>query len=376
MLVPNRISLKHGAAMILKTRPTWLRYLAAVLITLAALSLRFFLVPLTGTGAPFILFFGAVIISSLYGGIGPGLVTTLLSAPLAAYFFILQADYLPSQAFFQALLFVVESLLVAWMSASLQQAKRKAERLLDEANRATRMRDDLVAMVSHDLKNPLSAIDLAVTGMVRSFRESAEDNAKLLQQAEFIKISSSRMKKLVDDLLDLAKMDTGHFSVELAPCPDYTIIKEVLDLLGPLARQKAIGIEIDPSPTACTILCDKDRILQVLSNLIGNAIKFTPEGGLIQVRIRPQDKQVRFEISDTGPGIPEEQIPHLFDRYWQAKQTQRHGTGLGLSIAKGIINAHGGKIWVESRVGEGSTFYFTLSRSEAGSTSVPSRPRY
>jgi signal transduction histidine kinase len=361
-------------------RPIWVRYLTAVLFVLGALILRLFLLPFTGTGVPFVLFFGAVLTSSLYGGPFPGLLATALSAPIGAYFFVIHSDYSTSQAVFQAAVFVAECMLVVWISSALQRSVQKAEknaaaarvaeneakRLAAEAQRATQMRDDLVAIVSHDLKNPLATIDLAASRLLSEFPEDGSATAtKTTQAVKTIKNSSLRMKRLIDDLLDLAKIEGGHFLIESRPIDSSALIKEALENLEPLVRQKSIRMEFDAGSDPCFVEGDRDRIFQVLSNLLGNAIKFSAEGGLVRLRVRKKNQRAEFEISDMGPGIPERQIPYLFDRFWQARQTSRQGTGLGLSIAKGIIDAHGGEIWAQSRIGEGSTFYFTLRLAES-----------
>jgi len=111
------------------------------------------------------------------------------------------------------------------------------------------------------------------------------------------------------------------------------------------------------------VLADRSRIFQVFSNLVGNALKFTPKGGAIDVRGRLNGDEALFTIADTGAGIPPENLPHLFDRFWQARETRRAGAGLGLYIAKGIVEAHGGRLWVESKLGVGTTFFFTLPRN-------------
>jgi signal transduction histidine kinase len=137
-------------------------------------------------------------------------------------------------------------------------------------------------------------------------------------------------------------------------------VAEVLEVLEPLAAAKSMKLVADVVPDLA-IRCDHDRVIQLFSNLVGNSIKFTPDGGTITVRAVPDGDVVRFSVVDTGPGISAEELPHVFDRYYQAQRRNRDGIGLGLSIAKGIVEAHGGRIWVESEEGKGSTFSFTLA---------------
>jgi signal transduction histidine kinase len=136
-------------------------------------------------------------------------------------------------------------------------------------------------------------------------------------------------------------------------------------MLRPLAEGSAIKLESHVAPNLPLVLADATRISQVLSNLVGNAVKFTGRGGLISISAERGEGEVRFSVIDTGSGIPPEQLPHIFGRFWQAKSADRRGIGLGLAIAKGIVEAHRGRIWVESSVGLGSTFYFTLPTAPA-----------
>jgi signal transduction histidine kinase len=138
------------------------------------------------------------------------------------------------------------------------------------------------------------------------------------------------------------------------------LVTEAVEMLRPLAASSAIELTLEAAPELPHVSADPHRIQQVLSNLIGNAIKFTPRGGRITVSTEPVAGELRVAVSDTGPGIPAEQLPHIFGHFWQGAHTDRRGVGLGLSIAKGIVEAHGGRIWVESIVGEGSRFVFTL----------------
>ncbi|WNG50443.1 GAF domain-containing protein [Archangium minus] len=229
--------------------------------------------------------------------------------------------------------------------------------------KAVQARDDLVAVVSHDLKNPLGIIHLQVGFILRALPLDREGPWRRIQNsADRIQRATERMNNLIRDLLDLAKIEAGRFAVEPMPEELESLLEECLEIFKPLAEQKRLSITQKASHPEARVLADRERLFQVLSNLIGNAIKFTPEGGSIQLTGETEGKVVRFAVKDTGTGIPEEQLPNLFNRYWQAKERAREGTGLGLYIAKGIIEAHGGKLWVESQVGSGSTFFFTLPR--------------
>jgi signal transduction histidine kinase len=257
-------------------------------------------------------------------------------------------------------------------SVALQNA-----RLYKSAQDATRARDDLVAIVSHDLRNPIHTIHMAASFLL----ETAPPTDRRLtsrRQLEVIQRAATRANRLIQDLLDVARIQAGGLVVDPNPVNAASLVQEAIDSATPLAG--AAGLQIrravdEPTPD---VLCDRDRILQVFANLIGNAIKFTPRGGDIAVGARHQGvivedqesvasaNEARFWIQDTGPGIPPENIPHVFDRYWQARSTAKLGTGLGLSIAKGIVEAHGGRIWVDSELGKGACFAFTLPVAGAG----------
>jgi two-component system, chemotaxis family, sensor kinase Cph1 len=166
------------------------------------------------------------------------------------------------------------------------------------------------------------------------------------------------MNTLIRDLLDLAKLEAGRFTLQCDECEINELIEESLLILRPLAEAKWITLTSDLRGDLVNV--DRDRIFQVLSNLVGNAIKFTPGRGSIFVRAEAVNAEVWVTVSDTGTGIPPDQLANLFDRYWQARPSDQEGCGLGLFIAKGIIEAHGGRIWTEARAGAGATFVFTL----------------
>jgi signal transduction histidine kinase len=165
---------------------------------------------------------------------------------------------------------------------------------------------------------------------------------------------------LISNLLDFSKIQSGTFSVDVHAGPLDAMVLPVIDGVRTLADAKHQKIELNLSPELPEVLADSHRIGQVLSNLRGNAIKFTPDGRTIRVSARRQSETLVSCVSDEGPGIPAEHLSRVFDRFWQAKETKQMGSGLGLSIAKGIVEAHGGTIWAESELGRGSSFYFTL----------------
>jgi signal transduction histidine kinase len=180
------------------------------------------------------------------------------------------------------------------------------------------------------------------------------------RQVAMLHRAGERMNRLIQDLLDVKRMESGHLSIDTCPLPAATLLAEAADALRPLAVAAALELRLEPSPHLPRVSADRHRMHQVLSNLIGNAIKFTPRGGTITLRADVVAGELRVAVADSGPGIPAEQLPHIFGQFWQGARTDRRGIGLGLAIAKGIVEAHRGRIWVESTLGSGSTFYFTL----------------
>src|SRR6266513_1584691 len=165
-----------------------------------------------------------------------------------------------------------------------------------------------------------------------------------------------RMNRLIGDLLDIVRLETGHLSLKLGRSDVNRLLTETIDAFEARASEQGISLVITPAPTGTVVQADEERVLQLIDNLVGNALKFTPSGGRVSIGGYVGDSELRVAVADTGPGIPEEQRSRLFDRFWQARGADRRGLGLGLAIAKGIAEAHGGRLWVDSTVGEGSTF--------------------
>jgi len=242
------------------------------------------------------------------------------------------------------------------------QFYRAKERLRRSLQAAVRAREDQMTILSHDLRNPLTTVLLSAKQLERQ-ADATSSGARVQRAARAIIRAVDRMTRLVSDLLDLAKVEAGAtIAVDVAPRDLADLIEQATDLQEALAASQRIQLIAEVTrPTYA--MCDAERVQQILANLIGNAIKFTPSGGAIYVRARTSDGEVTVSVSDTGTGIPSEQIPHLFEPYWQADEQRKRGAGLGLSIAKAIVVAHGGRIWVESAPGAGSSFKFTLPGS-------------
>jgi chemotaxis family two-component system sensor kinase Cph1 len=229
----------------------------------------------------------------------------------------------------------------------------EVERRLVAEQRAVRVRDDILAVVSHDLRNPLGVIGLQ-TEMLSTLLES-DGNEPARLAVERIARSTARITSLVDGLLDLGRIEAGTFSISRRHVASRDIVSEAVEHASPLAEAKHITL-VTEMESAPTLEVDPARVSQVLANLLGNAIKFTPEGGKVEIHAERRDGELSVAVVDSGPGIAPEHVSHLFDRYWKADKA---GTGLGLYIARGIVEAHGGRISVDS-TSHGAAFTFTL----------------
>jgi signal transduction histidine kinase len=217
-----------------------------------------------------------------------------------------------------------------------------------------------MAVVAHDLKNPLNTIKLLLQRLLENV--VPEDPAHRTERDSLGAIvrATERMHRLIRDLLDLARADGGRLLIRPAPVEAADLVRDAVHTHVPLAAARDIALQAAMAPPIARALADRERIAQVFSNLIGNALKFTPRGGRVTVGASRENELVRFAVEDTGSGIPLEDQAHVFDRFWQARNAARRGTGLGLSIAQAIVEAHGGTIGVESSPGQGSRFHFSL----------------
>jgi signal transduction histidine kinase/CheY-like chemotaxis protein len=241
--------------------------------------------------------------------------------------------------------------------------------LFDQAVQATRARDEMLGIVAHDLRNPLSTITMGSSLLI----ESATSDATR-RHAQLVHRAAGRMQDLIQDLLEVRRIEGGKLRV--SPMPELVppLLKEAIAMLRPLAEARQIELLGSCDEAIRPALVDASRILQVLSNLVGNALKFTPAGGAVHLGCTEDGEELRFSVVDSGPGIPLHQIPHVFGRFWQASDGDSRGIGLGLSIVQGIVEAHGGRVWVESELGHGARFYFTVPVAPAGTGTISLDP--
>ncbi len=255
------------------------------------------------------------------------------------------------------------------LSRLLPLERHKTDRhLLTERARsddALSHRDDFLGIVSHDLRNLLSGIVLSVD-LLASDGSALDEESGPDVAARRIRRYAARMSRLINDLVDVASIESGKLATTLERGDAVALVVETVDMFQPAASEKGISIELEVAERSLPADFDQERVLQVLSNLVSNAIKFTAPGGRIVVRGERAGGELRLSVSDTGPGIPHDLLELVFERFWQAGGRDRRGLGLGLYICKSIVEAHGGRIWVESRPGEGSAFSFTIPDTTSG----------
>jgi signal transduction histidine kinase len=267
------------------------------------------------------------------------------------------------------------------MKAEAERQRATAEGLLEkfealaaanatlyrQEQQAVRVREQILAIVSHDLRNPLGTILLTTAVLGR--RPVSEERRRGLPSAlGRIKRAADRMQRLIEDLLDFASIETGRLAISCELHAPGGIIDETLASFEVTAHESHLLLTAKVEPNLPRISCDRDRLLQVLTNLVSNALKVTAVGGHITLEVEARENEVLFSVADDGPGIGEDDLKHLFERYWRSEDVQYKGSGLGLAIAAGIVAAHGGRIWAQSQLGHGATFCFSVPTVETDRT--------
>jgi signal transduction histidine kinase len=324
-------------------RPAWQRYLVAIVLTLAVVAGRLALNPWWGLQQNrHLVLLPAVMLSAWLCGFRPGVVSALLST-LALQLLWSKSPGLLHAPTMDEMLFLGMGLAICGLVSSLQAATLRADT-------ATRSRERVLEIVAHDLRSPLTAIKALAEAIARA-------NPDVRPRVERIDGAVGRMDRLISQLVDATRIGRGELAVSTRPEPVGSLITETVDLYSQVAREREIVLEATELPAGALVHADRDRVMQVLGNLVGNALKFTPPGGRVTLGARPGGDAVVFSVKDTGIGIDAEDLPHVFEQYWKH---DRKGTGLGLFIARSVVQAHQGRIWVESRPGTGSAFFFAL----------------
>ncbi|MDP2339835.1 MAG: PAS domain S-box protein [Deltaproteobacteria bacterium] len=261
-----------------------------------------------------------------------------------------------------------------WIAAEIANRAALAvdnARLYKTSQLAIAARERVLGIVAHDLRNPLTALRLQGVRL----RRRGEPERRSQKPAEMIERTVRRMEHLVEDILDVTRLEAGRLAVERGTLSSEQLIADVADAQRPIAEARGMTLVVAASVTLPPVWADRERVLQVFDNLVGNAVKFGKPGGQIEIGASAEDSEhVLFWVRDAGIGIPREHLPHLFEAFWQGARSDRRGAGLGLPIVKGIIDAHDGRLWVDSEVGIGSTFFFTLKAPPPASAHVDEAP--
>jgi signal transduction histidine kinase len=247
------------------------------------------------------------------------------------------------------------------VAGALQRARSHDDELQrrERAENAAAARAEILGVVAHDLRNPLSLIDLTAQFLLE-VDPPVERRREMLAAA---RRATARMHRLIADLLDAVRMQSGRVRLDVREVEIGAILRAADDGYRALAEQRGIQLVVAPNEQPLSLQCDEARVVQAIGNLVGNALKFTRTGGRVSLSVAPADRGVTFRVTDTGAGIAPSETARVFDRFWQARHGDHTGTGLGLAIVKGIVEAHGGRVWVQSTLGVGTTFAFTIPRS-------------
>jgi signal transduction histidine kinase/ActR/RegA family two-component response regulator len=366
-------------------------YGVAVLAVAAAAALRVPLLPVLGDSNPFTLFYPAVMLAGWVGGVGPGLLATVLSTLAAWYFFIPPAfsfRLARGSDYVQLFLYFLVGLVITWLNEtrhrglrriaaahrterqqreSARCGERERDRLLAmaeaarrDAETASRSKDEFLASVSHELRTPLNAM----MGWAQLLQLTRGDEQKLDRGLAIIVRNAKLQAQLIDDLLDISRIISGKMRLDVRQVDLIDVIDGALEAVRPAVEAKQIRLQRLLDPLAAPVAGDADRLRQVVWNLLANAVKFTPRDGRIEVRLERVNSHVEILVADTGAGIAPEFLPHVFDRFRQYDGSitrQQGGLGLGLSIVRHLVELHGGAVRVKSPgLGQGATFAVTL----------------
>lgn len=359
------------------SRPPLARFGLAVLAVGIACLVRLLAGSLLAGRFPLLIFFPALLLSAWYGGLWPGLLATILSALFLLVFWIEPFGVLgiahPASVLW-ILLFIAVGVAIAAtheslhrqraaLQAALVEAERAAvlaRRAQEEAVVANRAKDEFLSALSHELRTPLTAI----LGWTSLLRTRALDPATTARALEAIERNSLAQTQLIEDIFDASSVITGKLRLDVRAVDPASVVRAALDLVAPAAQAKGVALEATIAPDLGIIRADPDRLQQILWNLLFNAVKFTPSGGLVWLEIARRQAQLKIRVEDTGQGISPEFLPHVFERFRMAdpSSTRLHrGLGLGLAIVEHLVEMHGGSVSAESKgLHQGSTFLVSL----------------
>jgi len=343
---------------------------------------------------PFLLFAVPVALTSRYAGRGPtalSVVLTVLAIEATLIFSRGRFTFTDAELWVHAAIFGIVAFTIDSTTEALRKARRDAEgtserledlnveleqqmeqiqMLSDDLHRtnlslaaardvaqdASHAREEMLAVVAHDLRNPLNLVMMTT----RLFADTEPSGEKRDQLLAVIERAAQRMNRLIEDLLEVVRQESGPMRLDVGEVSVASLIAQTAEMFQSTAIEKGISLRVEECPPGLTVWGDSERIMQVMSNLVGNALKFVPRGGSVVLKCERRGAEAVFGVTDSGPGIASEDLERLFEKFWQRRHADRRGVGLGLAIARGIVEAHGGRIWAESSVGTGSTFFFSL----------------
>ncbi len=314
--------------------------------------------------------FAAAVLSTLYAGPAIAAIGATACIVAVSFLFITPGFFSADpDRLIRIIVFVALVYLVGIVASALRDGLRQLTALNIEANEARKAaeregaaREHTINIVSHDLRNPLASIQMYIELLSRDPTMIEKQGVAL----QTIRRSTERMNRIISDLLDAGRIDSGRFSIELKNEGVKELLTDTIDALKPIAAEKGVILETQIKTTTPAIVCDHNRMTQALSNIIQNAIKFSPKGGRVLVQVTDAPEGISFAVIDQGPGVPASEIPSLFKRYWRSPtQVEVEGTGLGLYIVNGIVESHGGTVAVKSEIGKGSSFSITLPKQVA-----------
>jgi len=344
-----RVNIRHSAVEIRSkalSRPAWQRYLTAVALTVAVVGARLALNPWWGLQQNrHLVLLPTVMLAAWWCGFRPAVVSAVLSTLALHVLWSKEPGLLFHPPSLDEGLFLGISLIVCAVVSSLQIARAHADS-------ATRSLERVLEIVAHDLRNPLTAIKTLAASI-------GQADPSLSQRLDRIDRAVDRMDRLIGQLVESTRIGHGELTISARAESVDWIVQEAVDSCSTTAREREITLEAVGIPGDASVQADRDLIIQVLGNLVGNALKFTPPGGRVTVTARPRGDAVELAVADNGSGIKPHDLPHIFEQYWKS---DNRGTGLGLFIAERVVQAHHGRIWAESTLGVGTTFFFTLPR--------------
>lgn len=331
------------------------RYSLGLLATAVALVATLFL-RRYGPTPSFLFFVPAVALSAWYGGTGPSVLATGVSLLLIDLNFLAPGGSLAIDRIegMDITAFIIVAATITMTMQALHRARSLAESRANELKR-------VLGVVAHDLRNPLNLLITTSDLML----EEDLDRPRRVQLLDVALRAGRQMNRLIGDLLDTVRLQEGKVPLDLEDLAVASIFRQTEETFRPTAEERRISLEVIAPEDGVAVRADAFRVSQIIGNIVGNALKFTPPHGSVVLRAAPDAERVVIQVTDTGPGIPPADMEHLFDNFWQAQANDHRGVGLGLAIAKGVVEAHGGRIWCQSEVGSGSTFWFTLPKADA-----------